>query len=93
MNFVRDVVAPRPGGDCAVVTLAANGVRRDWTFGELLDTSAALAAAFAGHGVHRGSVVLTLVGNRIEYVLTILAALRIGAATSRNRAQDPLTGQ
>jgi acetyl-CoA synthetase len=29
--------------------------------------------------VQRGDVVLTLLGNRIEYVLTILAALRIGA--------------
>jgi acetyl-CoA synthetase len=81
LNFVRDVVAPRPGDECAVVTLAADGARREWTFAELLDASASLAAAFVEHGVQRGSVVLTLVGNRIEYVVTILAALRIGAAT------------
>jgi acetyl-CoA synthetase len=81
LNFVRDIVALRPIDDRALVTLAADGTRREWTFGELLDASAALAAEFGRHGVGRGSVVLTLVGNRVEYVLTILATLRIGAAT------------
>ena len=80
-NFVRDVVAARPAGERAVVTLAADGARREWTFGELLAASGSLAAAYLDHGVRRGDTVLTLLGNRIEYVLTILAGLRIGAAT------------
>ena len=79
MNFVRDVVAARPRDELAVVTLAADGTRREWTFGELVDASAALAGHLLANGVHRGSVVLTLVGNKIEYVLAILAGLRIGA--------------
>jgi acetyl-CoA synthetase len=79
VNFVRDAVAVRPAAELAVVTLAGDGVRREWTFGELLEASAALAATFVEHGVTRGSVVMTLVGSRIEYVLAILAGLRIGA--------------
>jgi acyl-coenzyme A synthetase/AMP-(fatty) acid ligase len=80
VNFVSDVVATRPAGDVAVVALDANG-RREWTFGELLAASGSLATAYLERGVGRGDTVLTLVGNRIEYVLAILAGLRIGAAT------------
>jgi acetyl-CoA synthetase len=79
VNYVRDLVASRPAGELAVVTLAADGTRREWTFGELVAASGALAGAFVEHGVARGDVVLTLVGNRIEYVLAILAGLWIGA--------------
>jgi acetyl-CoA synthetase len=78
-NFVRDVLARRPADTLAAVAEDADGVRRDWTFGELLASSAAVAGALRERGVDRGTVVLTLVGNRIEYVLTVLACLRIGA--------------
>jgi len=61
------------------VTLSATGERAEWTFGALFRESGALSATFARHGVGRGSVVLTVLGNRIEYVLTILACLRVGA--------------
>jgi acyl-coenzyme A synthetase/AMP-(fatty) acid ligase len=92
VNFVRDVVATRPRDQLAVVTLAADGARREWTFADLLDASGALAARFVEHGVGRGSVVLTLVGNRIEYVLAILAGLRLGApvlpCSEQLRAKD-----
>jgi acyl-coenzyme A synthetase/AMP-(fatty) acid ligase len=81
VNFARDFVATRPADSLAIVTLDTDGPRREWTFGELIEASGALAAAFVDHGVRPGSVVLTLVGNRIEYVLAILAGLRIGAAT------------
>ncbi|WP_375477926.1 acyl-CoA synthetase [uncultured Jatrophihabitans sp.] len=81
MNFVRDVVAGRPAGELAVVTLAADGARREWTFGELLAASGSLANAYLDRGVARGETVLTLVGNTVEYVVSILAGLRIGVAT------------
>ena len=81
MNFVRDVVAARPADELAVVTLGADRARREWTFSSLCNAADAFAAALARRGVRRGDVVLTLVGNRIEYVLTILATLRIGAVT------------
>ena len=80
MNFARDFVDARPPGPLALVTLDASDARREWTFGELAIAAGSVAAAFAAHGVGRGSVVLTLVGNRVEYLLSILACLRIGAA-------------
>src|SRR5947209_7570460 len=79
MNYVRDVVAARAPGDLAVVTLADDGTREEWTFGRLLSASGGLAGSLVAAGVGRGDVVLTLVGSRIEYVLAILAGLRIGA--------------
>jgi acetyl-CoA synthetase len=79
-NFVRDFVETRPGAQRALVTLSESGQRHEHTFGSLSASSGSLAAALVEQGVGRGSVVLTLVGNRIEYVLSILACLRIGAA-------------
>jgi acetyl-CoA synthetase len=76
-NFVRDFVAAQPRDRTALVTLDHG--RRDWTFGELHDAAALTAAEFARRGAGRGSVVLTLVGNRIDYVLTMLACLWLGA--------------
>ncbi|MDT4961552.1 MAG: acetyl-CoA synthetase [Pseudonocardiales bacterium] len=81
VNFVRDFVDTRLPGQLALVTLDESGARQEWTFGQLTAAAGSLAAAFAAHGVGRGSVVLTLVGNRVEYALSILACLRIGAAT------------
>jgi acyl-coenzyme A synthetase/AMP-(fatty) acid ligase len=81
LNFARDFLTARQADSLAIVTLDNDGTRREWTFGELVAASASLAARFVEHGVGQGSVVLTLVGSRIEYVLAILAALRIGAAT------------
>ena len=79
MNFVRDVVAARPPDDLAVVTLAGDGARREWTFGELVAAAESLASRYEAVGVRRGDVVLTLLGNTMEYVITILAGLWIGA--------------
>ena len=80
VNFVRDVVARRSSDELAVVTLAAEGQGVEWTCGMVLDAAAGLAAAFLDRGAGRGTVVLTLVGNRIEYVLAVLAGLRVGVA-------------
>ncbi|MEP7021877.1 MAG: AMP-binding protein [Pseudonocardiales bacterium] len=79
-NFVRDFVGTRAPRSLALVTLNDAGARREWTFGDLTAASGSLAGAFAERGVSCGSVVLTLLGNRVEYALSILACLRIGAA-------------
>jgi acyl-coenzyme A synthetase/AMP-(fatty) acid ligase len=79
LNFVRDFVAAKSADELALITLAADGDRREWTFGRLVEASGLLAGVFAAHGVQRGGVVLTLLGNRIEYALAILAGLQIGA--------------
>ncbi len=79
MNFARDVVDAAPPERLAIVELARDGARREWTFGEVADRSARLAGTLARHGVQRGDVVMTLVGNRPEWVLTMVACFRLGA--------------
>jgi acetyl-CoA synthetase len=79
MNFIEDVLERFPSARPALVTISADGERRVWGFGELVAKSAGLSGAFAARGVGRGDVVMTLVGNRIEWALTILACWRMGA--------------
>jgi acyl-coenzyme A synthetase/AMP-(fatty) acid ligase len=80
MNFARDVVDGAAPHHTALVELARDGTRREWTFAEVADLSAALATTLAArHGVGRGDVVMTVIGNRPEWVLTMVACFRIGA--------------
>src|ERR1700733_720521 len=79
MNFARDVVDGAPPNRTALIELARDGGRREWTFAEVSDRSARLAGTFARHGVASGDVVMTLIGNRPEWVLTMVACFRIGA--------------
>ena len=79
MNFARDVVDAAPPQRRAIVELARDGARREWTFGEVAQRSARLAARLAATDVERGDVVLTLIGNRPEWVFTMVACFRIGA--------------
>ena len=80
-NFTRDFVEAMPGGRPALISLDSAGRRAEWTFGELSRDSGHLAARLAALGVRRGSIVMTITGNRPEFVLTVLACLRLGAAT------------
>ncbi len=68
-----------PASRLGVVAIDSEGNRRDWHFGELIACSAGLSGAFAARGVRRGDVVMMLVGNRIEWVLSLLACWRMGA--------------
>lgn len=68
-----------PASRLGIVAVDAEGNRRDWYFGELIACSAGLSGAFAARGVERGDVVMTLAGNRIEWVLSLLACWRMGA--------------
>lgn len=79
MNFAQDVVAARPPQQVALVELARDGSRREWTFGEVDSASGSLAGHIAAHGAGRGDVVLTLIGNRPEWVISMVACFRIGA--------------
>ncbi len=79
MNFARDVVDAAPAHDRAIVEIARDGRRREWTFGEVADASARLAGALSARGVRRGDVVMTLIGNRPEWVLAMVACFRLGA--------------
>ncbi|HET8976506.1 MAG TPA: AMP-binding protein [Solirubrobacteraceae bacterium] len=79
MNFATDVVDAAPPGDRALVEIDRAGNRREFTFGEVADASARIAGALTHHGVSKGDVVMTLIGNRPQWVLTMVACFRIGA--------------
>ncbi|MGH2855884.1 MAG: acyl-CoA synthetase [Solirubrobacteraceae bacterium] len=79
MNFARDIVDAAPPEMRALVEIARGGGRREWTFGEVADASARLAGTLTQRGVRRGDIVMTLIGNRPEWVLTMVACFRIGA--------------
>jgi acyl-coenzyme A synthetase/AMP-(fatty) acid ligase len=79
VNLIEDLMEQSPASRPGIVAIDAEGNRRDHYFGELIAQSAGLSGAFAARGVERGDVVMTLAGNRIEWVLTLLACWRMGA--------------
>src|SRR3954468_14503050 len=79
VNFAMEVVDAARPDTLALVELARDGARREWTFGEVAEASARAAGTLAARGVGRGDVVMTLIGNRPEWVLTMVACFRLGA--------------
>ena len=92
LNFAADIVDRADPGRLALVELSRDGERREWTFGEIARAHGSLAARLLQRGVQRGDVVMTLIGNRPEWVFSLLACLRIGAVvlpcTEQLRAKD-----
>jgi len=92
VNFARDVLQAQSPQSLALRELARDGSRREWTFGEAAQRSARLAQTFLQRGVGRGEVVMTLIGNRPEWVWSMMACFRIGAValpcTEQLRAKD-----
>jgi acetyl-CoA synthetase len=92
VNFAGDVVERAPADALALVELTRTGRRREWRFGEVAERSARMAGSLSERGVARGDVVMTLIGNRPEWVLTMLACFRLGAVvlpcTEQLRAKD-----
>lgn len=92
MNFATDIVESAPAGELALVELTRSDERRTWSFGQVAQRSAALAGTLAAHGVRRGDVVMTLIGNRAEWIFTMVACFRIGAVvlpcSEQLRAKD-----
>jgi acetyl-CoA synthetase len=79
VNFARDVVDAAEPSRRALVALAADGSRTELTFGEVSDRAARLGGTLSALGVGRGDVVMTVIGNRPEWVLALVACFRIGA--------------
>jgi len=79
MNFARDVVDAAEASRTALVALSREGDRTTLTFGVVSDRSARLAGAMLSQGVRKGAVVMTVVGNRPEWVLAMVACFRLGA--------------
>ena len=92
MNFARDVVDAAPADALALIELGRDGGRREWSFGDVSRASARLAGRLRREGVEPGDVVMTLVGNRSEWALALVACFRIGAVvlpcTEQLRAAD-----
>ena len=92
MNFARDVVEAAPAAREALLVLDREGGRRSVTFGEVADRSARLAGTLLANGAGRGDVVMTLIGNRPEWVEAMVACFHIGAVvlpcTEQLRAKD-----
>jgi acyl-coenzyme A synthetase/AMP-(fatty) acid ligase len=78
VNFASDVVEAAPSGRRALVAIARDGTRREWTSGEVAEAARELAGRLHARGLRRGDVVLTLLGNRPEWALTLLACFRQG---------------
>ncbi len=79
MNFARELVDAADPARTALVTLGRDGGRGEVSFGQLAERSARLAGTLARSGVERGDVVMTVIGNRPEWVETLVACFRIGA--------------
>ena len=77
-NFAVDVVEAAPADRRAIVELARDGARREWSFGAVAHAARTLAAELDGHGVQRGDTVLTLVGNQPDWVAALVACFRQG---------------
>ncbi|MGH2941957.1 MAG: AMP-binding protein, partial [Solirubrobacteraceae bacterium] len=78
-NFAVDVVEQAPPDRLAIVELARDGTRREWSFGAVAGAARRLAAHLHGvHGVRCGDAVLTLVGTRPDWVATMVACFRQG---------------
>ena len=79
MNFVREVVDAADRKRRALVALTRDGERHEISFGEVSERSARLAGTLVERGVGRGDVVMTMLGNRAEWVYAMLACFRLGA--------------
>jgi acetyl-CoA synthetase len=92
VNFTRDVFAANPPERLALVELARDGARREWSFAEVETATAAVAGALIERDVGQGDVVMTLVGNRPDWAFAMMACFRLGAVvlpcTEQLRAKD-----
>lgn len=79
MNFIEDVIERVPFSREAVVAIDAEGRREVYCFSHLFARSLGLSGVMLEQGVRRGDIVMILVGNRIEWVISMLACFRMGA--------------
>ncbi len=79
MNFIEDVIERFPFSREAVIAIDSEGRRKVHCFSHLFARSLGLSGLMLAQGVRRGDAVMILVGNRIEWVITMLACFRMGA--------------
>src|SRR3954454_910359 len=78
-NFASNILGPLAGDRRGLVALTQDGSRHEWTFDEITHVSSQFAGGLRDHGVGRGDVVLTFMGNTPEWVFTLTALWRMGA--------------
>lgn len=79
MNFIEDVIERFPFSREAVIGIDAEGRRKVHCFSHLFARSLGLSGVMLSRGVRRGDVVMILIGNRVEWVIAMLACFRMGA--------------
>jgi acyl-coenzyme A synthetase/AMP-(fatty) acid ligase len=79
VNFATEVVGAVTPSKTALLALSEGHSRRELSFGEVSERAARLAGTLTEHGAARGSVVMTVIGNRPEWVEAMVACFRIGA--------------
>jgi hypothetical protein len=77
-NFAERILSDQPAGATAIIERSREGARREWSFRAVRASAEDVAAKLVGLGVRRGDVVMTVVGNRPEWVFAMLAAFRQG---------------
>ena len=73
--MVSDAASSHPDGEA----LVCGDIRLGWR--EVVQRSAGIAAGLSQAGLRRGDRVALLLGNRVEFVLAMFAAARLGAVT------------
>ncbi len=79
VNGAELLLGPQDRAALALVCLAG-GERHEYSFGEVERLSGAVAGQLAEAGVRAGDVVMTVIGSRVEWVVSMVAALHLGAA-------------
>ena len=92
MNFAVDVVEAAPAAALALVEIARDGARREWSFAHVARAARTLAFHIDERGVRRGDTVVTLTGNQPDWVVAMVACFRQGyvvlACNEQLRAGD-----
>lgn len=81
MNFAERIAAAPPESR-ALIEVNRSGKRREWTYGEVSDAAARFAGRLQTAGIGPGDVVLIWLGNRAEWVLSMLGCFRLGAVAA-----------
>jgi acetyl-CoA synthetase len=79
LNFIADVIERFPFSKEAVIAIDSDGRRKVHCFSHLFARSLGLSGVMLAGGVRRGDVVMILIGNRVEWVISMLACFRMGA--------------
>jgi len=92
VNFAVDVVEAAPAAALALVEIARDGARREWSFADVARAARTLAFHIDERGVRRGDTVVTLTGNQPDWVVAMVACFRQGyvvlACNEQLRAGD-----